>query len=234
MKRVTGALVAVVAVVGACQAVGWANGVSVPSAPSGGGPSAAARPVTPEEMAIEIYNSGISRRDRAVKAEGQALKDKKESDRLKNEKKAREEYTKALQDFTKAATLNPSMPQAYNGMGFSYRKLGDYEKALTNYDKALELAPRFPDAIEYRGEAYLALNRLDDAKQAYLTLFAMDRKQADSLMAAMKEYVAKKKSDSAGVDAAALSAFESWISERSGVAEQTKLMALNAKHGSWR
>ena len=108
------------------------------------------------------------------------------------------------------------------------------DKALANYDKALQLAPKFPDAIEYRGEAYLALNRFDDAKQAYLTLFAMDRKQADSLMVAMKEYVAKKKTDSAGVDAAALSAFESWITERAGVAEQTKLMALNAKHGSWR
>ena len=64
------------------------------------------------------------------------------------------------------------MPQAYNGMGYSYRKLGDYTKALENYDRALQLAPKFPDAIEYRGEAYLALNRLDDAKQAYLTLFA--------------------------------------------------------------
>ena len=98
----------------------------------------------------------------------------------------------------------------------------------------MQLAPNFPDAIEYRGEAYLALNRLDDAKQSYLTLFAMDRKQADSLMTAMKDYVAKKKADPAGVDAAALSAFESWINERAGVAEQTKLMAFNAHHGSWR
>jgi tetratricopeptide (TPR) repeat protein len=232
MNRLVRSLVVVGAVVGVSQIVG-ANGTSVPPAPSGGGPSAA-RPVTPEEMAVDAYNSGISRRDRAAKAETQALKEKKDSDRLKNEKKAREEYTKALQDFTKAATLNPSMPQAYNGMGFANRKLGDYEKALANYDKALALAPKFPDAIEYRGEAYLALNRLDDAKQSYLTLFAMDRKQADSLMVAMKEYVAKKKADPTGVDAAALSSFESWITERSGVADQTKLMALNAKHGSWR
>ena len=78
------------------------------------------------------------------------------------------------------------------------------------------------------------MNRLDDAKQAYLTLFAMDRKQADSLMAAMKDYVAQKKTDPAGVDAAALTAFESWMNERAGVAEQTKLMAFNAHHGSWR
>ena len=232
MMRHVRPLIVLVAVVVACQAVGWANGTSVPAAPSPSG-SGAARPVTPEEMAIVAYNSGISRRDRAAKAETQALKEKKDSDRAKNEKKAREEYEKALKDFEKAATLNPAMPQAYNGMGFAYRKLSDYQKALENYDKALQLAPKFPDAIEYRGEAYLALDRIDDAKQAYLTLFAMDRKQADSLMAAMKDYVAKKKTNPSGVDASALTAFESWIAERSGVAEQTKLMALNAKHGSW-
>ena len=235
MKRMVRAFVAILAVVGVYQIVAMANGAAVPAGPSPS-PSASgmSRPLTPEELAVEAYNSGISRRDRAAKAETQALKEKKDSDKLKNEKKAREEYGKALKDFEKAAKLNPVMPQAYNGMGFSYRKLGDYQKALENYDKALQLAPKFPDAIEYRGEAYLALNRIDDAKQAYLTLFAMDRKQADSLMAAMKDYVAKKKADPAGADASALSALESWITERAGVAEQTKLMALNSQHGSWR
>jgi tetratricopeptide (TPR) repeat protein len=233
MFRLVKAAVTFVALVGVHQVAAGANGVAVPPSPS---PSASSpsRALTPEEMAVEVYNSGISHRDRALKADAQALKDKKDSDRLKNEKKAREEYDKALKDFAKAAKLNPSMPQAYNGMGFSYRKLGDYAKALENYDRALQLAPNFPDAIEYRGEAYLGLNRLDDAKQAYLTLFAMDRKQADSLMTAMKDYVAKKKADPVGVDAAALSAFENWIAERAGVAEQTRLMAFSAHRESWR
>jgi len=222
------------ALVGVYQTAARANGTAMPPSPAPSGSAAPSRPLTPEEMAVEVYNSGINHRDRALKSDTQAMKDKKDSDRLKNEKKAREEYEKALKDFNKAASLNPSMPQAYNGIGYSYRKLGDYAKALENYDRALQLAPKFPDAIEYRGEAYLGLNRLDDAKQAYLTLFAMDRKQADSLMAAMKEYVAKKKTDPSGVDAAALSGFESWIAERAGVAEQTKLMAFNARHGSWR
>jgi tetratricopeptide (TPR) repeat protein len=47
--------------------------------------------------------------------------------------------------------LNPNLPQAYNGLGYAYRKLGDYAKALENYDRALQLSPRFVDAIEYRG-----------------------------------------------------------------------------------
>jgi tetratricopeptide (TPR) repeat protein len=233
MFRIVKAAVTLVALVGVYQVTAGANGVAVPPAPTSSGPSAS-RALTPEEMAVGAYNSGIGHRDRALKSDTQAMKDQKDSDRVKNQKKAREEYGKALKDFTKAASLNPSMPQAYNGMGFSYRKLGDYAKALENYDRALKLTPNFPDAIEYRAEAFLALNRLDDAKQSYLTLFGMDRKQADSLMTAMKEYVAKKKMDPTGVEAAALSAFESWLTERSGVAEQTKLMAFDAHHGSWR
>jgi tetratricopeptide (TPR) repeat protein len=233
-RRLIKTAVVLGALVGVYQVVAVANGTSMPSSPSPSASAPASRLMTPEEMAVASYNSGISHRDKATKAEVQVTKDKKDSDKLKNTKKAREEHEKALKDFAKAAELNPSLPQAWNGMGYSYRKLGDYAKALENYDKALQLAPNFPDAIEYRGEAYLALNRLDDAKQAYLTLFGMDRKQADSLMAAMKDYVARKKTDPTGVDAAALTAFESWMNERAGVAEQTKLMAFNAHHGSWR
>jgi tetratricopeptide (TPR) repeat protein len=228
MIKAAATLVALVAVF---QVGAGANGTPVPSA----GPSASpSRALTPEEMAVESYNSGIGHRDRAVKADVQAMKESKDSDRVKGQKKAREEYEKALKDFKKAADLSPQMPQAYNGMGYSYRKMGDYTKALENYNRALELNPKFLDAIEYRGEAYLAVNRVDDAKQAYLALFAADRKQADTLMKAMGDFVAKKKIDPSGVDAAALAAFESWITERSGVAEQTKPMALNHPQSSWR
>jgi tetratricopeptide (TPR) repeat protein len=224
MIKSAGMFLALVATV---QVSAGANGVAIP-----GGSKSAAR--TPDEMAIESYNSGIAHRDRALKAEAQALKEKKDADRAKAEGKARESYEFAIRDFIRASMLNPKMPQVYNGMGFSYRKLGDYGKALENYDRALELNPKFLDAIEYRGEAYLGLNRFDDAKQAYLTLFGADRKQADALMKAMKDFVAKKKVDPSGTDPAALAALESWINERSGVAEQTKPMALNHQGATWR
>src|SRR3954463_7060389 len=162
MLRTVKVAVALVALVGAYQVAARANGFAMP-APS---PTAAAsRPATPEEMAVGAYNSAIDHRDRGLKAEVSAAREGKESDRAKNEKKSKEEYDRALKDFKKAAELNPQMPQAYNGMGYSYRKLGDYAKALENYDRALQLNPKFPEALEYRGEAYLGLNRLDDAKQ---------------------------------------------------------------------
>jgi tetratricopeptide (TPR) repeat protein len=213
----------------AFQVAAWANGVAVPSGPAA--PNSRAR--TPTEMAAEVYNSGIGHRDRAVKAEAEAKKAKKDSDRAKHEKKSSEELAKALKDFQRALELNPNMPEAYNGIGFTYRKLGDYAKALANYDQALQLAPKFADAIEYRGEAYLALDRLDDAKQAYLTLFAMDRKQANALMKAMQAYVEKKKTDPAGLDPAVLSGFEKWIAERAGVADATRAMGLQSSHATW-
>ena len=63
---------------------------------------------------------------------------------MKLEKKAADEFGKALKDFKRAADLNPRLYQAYNGMGYSYRKLGDYTKALEYYDKALADGTRIP------------------------------------------------------------------------------------------
>jgi tetratricopeptide (TPR) repeat protein len=228
--KVAVTLVAGVALVSASQIVARANGVSVPPPSS----SSAGSPATPDSMAIDAYNSGMSHRDRAVKADNQVLKDKNDADRAKSQTKSRDEYQKALSDFQRAVDLNPRMPQAYNGLGYAYRKLGDYARALENYDRALRLNPKFVDAIEYRGEAYLGLNQLDDAKQAYMALFAMNRKQADLLMNAMNDYVAKKKVDPGGVDPTTLSEFEAWIRERATVAEQTKQMAINVRQPSWR
>jgi tetratricopeptide (TPR) repeat protein len=146
----------------------------------------------------------------------------------------REDWQAVVDHMSRAVEERPWHDDAYNLMGFAYRKLGDYMKALDMYDRALQLAPNFPDAIEYRGEAYLALNRIDDAKQAYLTLFAMDRKQADMLMKAMVDWVGRRQSDPAGVDPSAVSAFEAWLKERGTVAQETRLMALDQRHLSWR
>jgi tetratricopeptide (TPR) repeat protein len=190
------------------------------------------RTLTPEELAVQAYNSGVSHRDKGRKAE-QDLTTAKESDRVKLEKKAADEYGKALKDFKKATELNPRLHQAYNGMGFAYRKLGDHSKALEFYDKALQLAPGFPEALEYRGEAYLGLNRIDDAKNAYLELLGADRAQAALLMAAMKDWLLKRRANPEGVDPASLTSFESWITERSDVAKLTASMGYAGRSYGW-
>jgi tetratricopeptide (TPR) repeat protein len=205
-----------------------ANGGAV-----GGGsaPSASMPERTPEQMARDAYNSGISHRDRGDKLEAQPGKNAK--DHARNLDKAKAEYTKALKDFQKAADLLPNFYQAYNGLGYASRKTGDYATALAMYDKALSLAPGFPDAIEYRGVAYLKLNRVDDAKQAYLDLFGRDRKQADDLLRAMTEWVADRKTDAAGVDPTVVTDLDTWIQERSKIASTTSAMALTGRQSIW-
>jgi len=223
------------AAVGAAQAASFvnaplrANGSSMPT-PSPG-PSMAAP--SPEMMARDAYNSGIGHKDKGMKYEADALK-QTAKDQEKTLGKAKDEYGKALKDFEKALKLVPDLYQAYNGLGFAYRKTGDYTKALENYSKALDLAPGFPDALEYRGEAYLGLNRIDDAKQAYLDLFAKDRAQADQLMKAMTAWVAKHQTDPAGVDPAAVSGLDGWIKERAKVATLTANMGLTNHESIWK
>jgi len=206
-----------------------ANGSSMPM-PSAGASMPAP---TPEQMARDAYNSGIGHKDKGLKYEADAEK-QAAKDQEKTLAKAKDEFGKALKDFEKATKLVPDLYQAYNGLGFSYRKTGDYTKALENYHKALALAPGFPDAMEYRGEAYLGLNRVDDAKQAYLDLFAKDRTQADQLMKAMGAWVAKRQADPSGVDPAVVSAFDSWIKERTKVATLTASMGLTNHESIWK
>ncbi|MEO7276024.1 MAG: tetratricopeptide repeat protein [Vicinamibacterales bacterium] len=220
-----GAAVLLGASVAVFQVGAFASGSAVPSAPAG--PSMPNR--SPEEMAIASYNSGIDHKDKGVKLEAAAASVANPKDRAKADDKAKKEYEKALKDFKSAASGSPQMYQAYNGMGFSYRKTGDYLKALEMYDRALTLKPGFPDAIEYRGEAYLGLNRVEDAKNAYLEVLAADRKQANTLMAAMQQWIEQKKSNPAGVDPAVVTGLEGWVKGRAELARETAAMGLS--HG---
>lgn len=206
-----------------------ANGSAAP-APSGG--SSSMPVMTPEQIAANIYNSGIGHKNKGLKLEADAAKATKDRDKILG--KAKDEYGKALKDFKKALELKPNAFQAYNGMGFALRKTGDPVKALEMYEKALQLAPGFPDAIEYRGEAFLALNRIDDAKAAYLELFGKDREQAGQLMKAMTDWVARRQVEPAGVDPGVVAAFDTWIKERAKVAALTANMSLASNHTAWR
>jgi tetratricopeptide (TPR) repeat protein len=230
MSRTVQAAVLLAAAIGFHQVPAHASGSSAPSAPSAG---ASLPSRTPEERAVDAYRAGDEHRMKGRKLEDEAS-GKQGPDAQKSSAKARGEFEKALKDFKNALQLNPQLFQAYNGMGYSYRKTGDYTKALEMYDQAIKMAPGFyAEAIEYRAEAYLGLNRIDDARKAYLDLFAADRKQADLLMAAMKTWVVARKADAAGVDPAAVSAFETWVVERDAVAKQTRLMGVTGHAAGW-
>ena len=146
-------------------------------------------PKSPETEALNAYNSGVRLVEKADELSADAARQTDASKQKKALDKARKNYSTALRKFAQAIELQSGMYTAWNYLGYSQRKLGNYPDALLAYDRALSLKPGYAEAIEYRGHAYLGLNRLSEAKEAYLALYAGNRKLAASLLAAMQEWV---------------------------------------------
>jgi tetratricopeptide (TPR) repeat protein len=210
-------------------AIAWSNG----GGGSGGGSFSAPREMTPAEQAREAYNQGVravKQADKSGKAAAEAANEEKKAKALE---KAQKQYGKAREYFVAAVRLRPEMPEAWNYVGYTSRKLGDYDNALAAYAEALRLKPDYADAIEYRGEAYLGLDRIDDAKAAYMSLFAQARPLADQLMAAMKQWVVDRRANAGDADAAKVDEFARWINERSTIAAQTASLAVGRSSLAW-
>ena len=177
---------------------------------------------TPEQQAAERYNQGLAYRDDAWRLQKKLHKpNTPAAKREKIEKKLRGAYRNAVAEFTAATGLDPRMHQAYGGLGYAQRQLGDYRRALEAYDTALELDPGYSKAIEYRGEAYLGLNRINDAQNAYRMLQDEDPDLAADLLGAMNAWPTQRRDDDAGVDAATLEGFERWIADRDAAASDS-------------
>jgi tetratricopeptide (TPR) repeat protein len=192
---------------------------SGPMSGSGGGVAAGPRMQKPQDAARFAFNDGLSALKKADKLSGKG-------------KDASKQYARARDEFTEALRNVSTMHEAWNGLGYSLRKLGDYENALLAYDKALSIRPSYPEAMEYRGEAYLALNRVDDAKQAYLDLYAGNRKLADQLLVAMQKWVEVNRG--AGADASMVDSLDQWVQERARIAGQTASLTRTGANESWR
>jgi hypothetical protein len=54
-------------------------------------------------------------------------------------------FERARRMFKQAADLNPTRPEAFNGIGVTYYARGDYEEALSWYKLSLEVDPNFGD-----------------------------------------------------------------------------------------
>ena len=216
-------------------------GGSVPGAWGSGGGMSTPRPMsvprapTPEDRARDSYNDGVRYVKKADGAQADAARASDPGRKDKATREAHERYASALEKFQQAVQLNAQMPEAWNYVGYTSRKLGNYDDALAAYEKALALKPGFPDALEYRGEAYLGVNRLADARQAYLDLFAGNRKLADKLLGAMKDWVATRRAGGAsGADTASVDELDKWIQERSQIAGQTAALTRVGAAAAWR
>ncbi len=171
---------------------------------------------SPQQQAMEHYNRGLEHQQKAWEYEKKAA----EKDREKNLEKARKEYEKALAQHLEATRKNPKFSEAFNSLGYAYRKTGDYPSALKAYDQALALNPEYAEAIEYRGEAYLGLNRAEEAQQAYEWLFLRDPKKAAALLQAVKQWVEERGKDLAGVAPEQLEKVRSWATQKEAAAQE--------------
>jgi len=206
----------------------WPNGGGSMSMPEMSAP----RERSPEEKAKSLYNEGVHDVKKADKFQAAAaqLTDARKKERALHE--AQECYSSARVSFQAAVQSDPRMPEGWNYVGYTSRKLGNYDAALAAYEQALTLKPGFPDALEYRGEAFLGLNRISDAQQAYLDLFASNRGLADKLLTAMKGWLDAQRASSSA-DANTISELDKWVQERTAIAGQTASLTREGAAASW-
>ena len=79
------------------------------------------------------------------------------------------DWQEAVSYFKKAVSDDAKNAEAYNLMGYSYRRMGDADPAFDAYAKALDLEPRHRGAHEYLGETYLLVGDAEMAN-AQLTI----------------------------------------------------------------
>ncbi len=85
---------------------------------------------------------------------------------FENGKKAFEtaDWQIAIDHFKKAVAEDAKNAEAYNLMGYSYRRLGKADPAFDAYAVALKLNPKHRGANEYLGQTYLLIGDLAKAE----------------------------------------------------------------------
>jgi tetratricopeptide (TPR) repeat protein len=74
------------------------------------------------------------------------------------------DWTTAINHLEKAVKSDPNNANAWNYLGYSYRKSGNLNKAFPAYDRAIAIDPNHKGAHEYLGEAYLQAGNLPKAQ----------------------------------------------------------------------
>jgi tetratricopeptide (TPR) repeat protein len=95
-------------------------------------------------------------------------------------------WDQAVQAYRQAVQIEPRFPEAWNNLGYCYRKLKDNQRALEAYRRAIELRPEFAAAHEYVGRLYVALGNRDQAMRHYEILRRLDAKLAAELLQAIE------------------------------------------------
>lgn len=73
-------------------------------------------------------------------------------------------YAAALPMLVNITKIDPQNADAWNLLGFSYRKLEQFSDAEVAYQKVLAINPDHLGGLEYQGELFLQTGRPDEAK----------------------------------------------------------------------
>jgi hypothetical protein len=203
--------------------MGGQGGIGRPSGMSQPGEEIQSTPAVdkPDAAATKAYTAGKKSLAKAKDFETAAAAAQNPDKRSNALEKMGDAYNRALDQFTEALSNKGDMYDAWNQVGYIHLRLGAYAESIDDYNHTLALKPDLYEATFHRSEAYLAIDRLEDAKGAYLDLFNHARPLADRLMVSMQSWLAVHRTDSNGMRAADVDAFDKWLQERDGIAKQT-------------
>ena len=88
----------------------------------------------------------------------------------KKNKDAEKKFRRAAESGEAAVRLDSRYHEAWNLIGFAYRKLGNYDKAFAAYDQCLGYKPDYTPAREYVGEAWLEMGHPEKAREQLVML----------------------------------------------------------------
>ena len=83
------------------------------------------------------------------------------------------DYQDAIELLRKVVRKQPKNADAYNLLGFSYRKLKRFDAAHKYYSRSLKIDPNHKGALEYLGELYVDTGDLKNAEAMLARLAAV-------------------------------------------------------------
>ena len=98
----------------------------------------------------------------------------------------KKQWNLAIPTYLQAVRIEPRFVEAWNSLGYCYRKVKDNQKALDAYRRAIDIKPDFKFAHEYIGRLYLAMSNRDMAMRHYEILRRLDAKMAAELLKAIE------------------------------------------------
>lgn len=98
----------------------------------------------------------------------------------------KKQWNLAIPTYLQAVRIEPRFVEAWNSLGFCYRKVKDNQKALDAYRRAIDLKPDFKFAHEYIGRLYIAMGNREAAMRHYEILRRLDAKMAAELLRAIE------------------------------------------------